>query len=116
MLMEAGHQVDIYDLFYAHDPSVFAKTYHFITASEVVEHLHQPRRELNRLWNCLRVGGLLGIMTKLLHESQSFAEWHYRRDPTHVIFFREETFQWLESYWHADLIVAGEDVRLLIKR
>lgn len=65
MFEEIGHSMSIYDHFYAQDLSVLDKPYDFITATEVVEHLHYPGKELDRLWACLKPGGHLGIMTKL---------------------------------------------------
>lgn len=112
MLTEAGFPTTIYDPFYAPDASVWMAAYDFITASEVVEHLHRPRFELDRLWSVLRPGGFLGIMTKRVHDQHAFATWHYKNDPTHVIFFSEATFGWLSRYWSAELQVIGPDVVL----
>ena len=49
MFEEAGHTVSLYDYFYANDRSVLQQSYDFITTSEVVEHLHQPKYELEVL-------------------------------------------------------------------
>lgn len=116
MFAESGHRMAIYDPYYAPQPSVFEDDYDFITASEVVEHLHAPRVELNRLWECLRPGGYLGIMTKRLLGRQEFERWHYKNDPTHVCFFALSTFQWLADQWQAELLVPADDVVLLRKR
>ena len=115
MFEEAGHTVAIYDRFYAVDPAVLTQQYDFITASEVVEHLHQPGQTLDRLWGCLRPGGILGIMTKLVVDEQAFARWHYRNDLTHVCFFSRSTFRWLADRWQAELSFVGDDVILLVK-
>ena len=115
MFEEAGHSMSIYDPFYAPDITPLSRQYDFITATEVVEHLHRPMEELNRLWNCLKPNGWLGIMTKRVATQADFATWHYKNDPTHVCFFSEETFQWLAAYWKADLVVAGKDVVLFRK-
>ena len=90
----------IYDHFYAKNPGVFDQKYDFIAASEVVEHLHNPRAELDKLWGCLKPGGLLGIMTRLLTEKIDFDNWHYKREDTHVCFFTKESFEWLGSRWN----------------
>jgi len=37
-------------------------------------------------------GGWLAVMTIFQTDDTAFAGWHYRRDPTHVVFYREETF------------------------
>ena len=117
MFEEVGHSMTIYDHFYARDPSVLEKQYDFITATEVVEHLHNPKKELDRLWACLKPGGWgwLGIMTKLALDSDAFARWHYKNDPTHVCFFSRSTFEWLAAQWQAELTFADKDVILFCK-
>jgi len=115
MFAEAGHSMAIYDHFYARDPSVWEKQYDFITATEVVEHLHNPQKDLHRLWACLKPGGRLGIMTKLALGQEAFARWHYKNDLTHVCFFSQSTFAWLADQWRADLTFANKDVIILAK-
>lgn len=115
MLAEAGHRVEIYDPIYAPDTTVLDRQYDFITASEVVEHLHDPAAELQRLWDCLRPGGVLGLMTKLVIDPQAFASWHYIQDPTHVCFYSTETWSWLAARWSARLEQVAADVVLLAK-
>ena len=110
MFEEAGHVVSVFDPFYADDAAVFGTRYDFITASEVVEHLHRPREELERLWECLLPGGVLGVMTKRVLGEAAFSRWHYKNDPTHVCFFALQTFEWLADHWAARLEVVGDDV------
>ncbi|MGB3311346.1 MAG: class I SAM-dependent methyltransferase [Nodosilinea sp.] len=116
MLEETGHTVALYDQFYAHNAAVFDQAYDFITATEVIEHLRQPRQELDRLWRCLRPCGVLGLMTKLSRDDAAFARWHYKSDRTHICFFSRQTFEWLATRWQADLTILGQDVILLGKR
>ncbi len=115
MFAEAGHAMSIYDPFYAPDESVWGNRYDFITATEVVEHLHQPQRELNRLWGCLKPGGILGIMTKLVLDQAAFTRWHYKNDLTHVCFFSKLTIEWLTIQWQAKLTFVGNDVMIFEK-
>ncbi len=115
MLREAGHDVAIYDPFYAPDPTVLDARYDFITASEVVEHLRRPGPELDRLYRLLKPGGLLGIMTKRVIDRERFARWHYIRDPTHVSFFSRATFTWLAARWGAQLDICDRDVIIIAK-
>lgn len=115
MFAEAGHPVSLYDRFYAPDIQTLNQQYDFITATEVVEHLHHPAKELNRLWSCLRPGGYLGIMTKRVHDAAAFSTWHYKNDPTHVCFFHEQTFAWLATQWDAGLTLFGKDVVIFEK-
>ena len=116
MLGEAGFRVRLYDSFYQPDASALTGVYDFICATEVVEHLHRPGAELDRLWGLLHPGGVLGIMTKLVIDAQAFSRWHYKNDPTHVCFFSRETWQWWAREFDADLVFMGADVMLLGKR
>lgn len=116
MFQEAGHSMKIFDYFYEQAPSVFERQYDFITATEVVEHLHKPKEELDRLWACLKQGGRLGIMTKLTPDRNAFSTWHYKNDPTHVCFFSQATFKWLAFQWDADMTFADKDVVLFHKK
>lgn len=115
MFAEAGHETRIYDPFFAPQRAVLSDSYDFITSSEVVEHFHRPAGDLQLMWSLLRVGGWLGIMTKRVEAAESFADWHYKRDPTHVSFFSLETFVWLASKWHAQYEPIGSDVVLFKK-
>lgn len=91
MLEASGHRVRLYDPIYYPDTAALAETCDFITCTEVVEHMHHPAAEFRRLDALLRPGGLLGIMTVFQTDDARFADWHYRRDPTHVVFYREST-------------------------
>ncbi len=113
MLREAGHEVALYDAFYQPDAAVLERSYQFITATEVVEHLHQPGAQLRRLWQMLEPGGVLGVMTKLVRDAQAFAGWHYKNDPTHVCFFSGETWGWWADSVGATAERHGADVILL---
>lgn len=115
MLEEVGHSVALYDPFYAYHPAALERSYDFITATEVVEHLHHPRQALDQVWQCLKPGGIFGIMTKLALDNAAFARWHYKADRCHVCFFSRQTFQWLADQWQADLTILGKDVILLVK-
>ena len=115
MFEEAGYDMVLYDRFYADDKSVLKRKYDFITATEVVEHLHHPMEELDGLWDCLKKGGRLGIMTKLALNEAAFSKWHYKNDDTHVCFFSEKTARWLADRWQAKLTFADKDVLIYDK-
>ncbi|MGR4069124.1 class I SAM-dependent methyltransferase [Billgrantia sp. C5P2] len=116
MFEEAGHPMAIYDPFYASDTSVLERRYDFITATEVVEHLFAPGRELDRLVALLPDDGWLGLMTKRMTSEEAFARWHYILDPTHVCFFSEESFEWLAGHHDMSVEFPAADVVLLQKR
>jgi ribosomal protein L37AE/L43A len=115
MLREAGHAVSLYDPFFAPCTASLRRTYDFVACSEAFEHFHAPAAELRRLDALLRAGGWLGIMTCFQTDDSRFARWHYRRDPTHVVFYREATFASIAQRmgWHCE--IPGKDVVLMQK-
>jgi len=80
MFVERGYPMALYDKFYATDKTVLKVSYDFITATEVVEHLQNPKHTLDVIWRCVNPGGYLGIMTKLVIDAAAFAGWHYKND------------------------------------
>lgn len=115
MLREAGHEAALYDPFFYPDPAPLADMFDFITCTEVVEHFHHPADEFDRLGALLRPGGWLAVMTCFQTDDSRFANWHYRKDPTHVVFYREETFRTISALrgWACEIVV--KDVALLQK-
>lgn len=116
MLRAAGMHVDLYDPFYSPDTSVLNQQYDFITCTEVLEHLHRPGAELDRLFAMLKPSGWLGIMTKRVRDQKAFGNWHYIRDPTHVVFLSEASLTWIADHWRADLELPADDIALMHKR
>lgn len=111
LLKQMGVVVDIYDKYFSPGPVYQEKTYDLITCTEVLEHLKDPLAVLNMLKNHLNPGGILAMMT-LFHPVQwegasptphelpgeaEFKDWWYRRDPTHISFFRPETFGYIAN-------------------
>ena len=115
MLSEAEHDVRVYDPFFRPDQDALIQSYDAITCTEVAEHFHAPAEEFDRLDALLRPGGWLAVMTSFQTEDADFADWHYRKDPTHVVFYREATFQMIAAQrsWHCEIPV--KDVALMHK-
>ncbi|MCC6208714.1 MAG: class I SAM-dependent methyltransferase [Gammaproteobacteria bacterium] len=95
MLEQAGFPMRLYDPYYAPDPGVLRREYDFLTSTEAAEHFARPDREWQRIVSLVRPGGWIGIMTSLHDSVPSFADWHYKNDPTHVCFYARQTFEWL---------------------
>lgn len=93
MLREAGHPMAVFDPYFAPDPAPLAARYDFITCTETAEHFFDPAAEFDRLGALMRPGGWLGVMTCFQTDDARFARWHYRMDPTHVMFYRRETLE-----------------------
>lgn len=113
MLREAGHEVALFDPFFAPDPAPLERSYDFVTCTEAIEHFHHPQQEFRRLRALVRPGGWLGLMTCFQTDDARFAQWHYRKDPTHVVFYREQTFHRLADAWGWICDVPVKDVVLL---
>lgn len=115
ILTELRYNMSTYDIFYNDNKTVFNKQYDFITTTEVIEHLLNPKKEIEKLWSLLKPGGTLGIMTKLVIDADAFSRWHYKNDSTHIRFFSIETFKWLAKQLNAELYFYYNDVMIFKK-
>lgn len=115
MLEAKGFSMSVYDKYYANNPQVLERQYDFICTTEVVEHLRSPTRVIDSLWDNLNVSGVLGVMTKRVENLEKFKRWHYKNDPTHIVFFHEKTFEWLADRLGASLQIICDDVVFLVK-
>lgn len=115
LMKQRGYDISIYDYFYENNPKVFEKRYDFITSTEVIEHLHDLRAELDRLWDHIEKGGVLGLMSAFIPKDQLFNKWYYIRDLTHVRFFSRESFEWLAHEWGVEVLFPQDGVAIFIK-
>lgn len=115
MLEDAGMVMALYDPFFHPQPDVLQQQYDFITCTEVLEHLHQPAAVLRQLDSLLKPGGLLAVMTCFQTDDTRFASWHYRRDPTHVVFYKEKTLELIAEQQQWILEVPRKDVAVFAK-
>jgi SAM-dependent methyltransferase len=113
MLRAAGHEMALYDPFFHPDPQPLRQTYDFVTCTEAAEHFHRPAEEFARLMSLVRAGGWLAIMTCFQTDDALFRNWHYRQDPTHVIFYREQTLRHLSAARGWSCEVPAKDVALM---
>ena len=93
-----------------------SKQYDFITCTETAEHFYDPFKEFNTFNDLLKPGGWLGIMTSFLTTDDKFENWYYRRDPTHVTFYCEKTFQVMASQRDWTCEIRSKDVVLMQKK
>jgi hypothetical protein len=115
MFEELGHPMRLYDPYFAPDRTVLSGTYDFVTATEVVEHFREPAADYASMWACVRPGGYLGLMTKLVIDRDAFSRWHYKDDETHLCFHSRETLEWLGGQWAAPPVFLGKDVVIFEK-
>lgn len=118
MLEEAGHPMERYDPLFAPDRTVLARAgaFAFITASEVVEHLHRPAESLALIDRLLEPGGCLGVMTgRPPDDPEALPRWHYLRDPTHVAFYGTTPMRWIAHHLGWQLALHEGNVALFHK-
>ena len=115
MFKKDGFEVLLYDPFFYPDTKVLSQQYDFITCTETAEHFYDPWKEFNMLNNLLKPGGWLGIMTCFLTTDDMFESWYYRRDPTHVTFYAEKTFQVIASQRNWKCEIKSKDVVFMQK-
>ncbi|WP_166838158.1 class I SAM-dependent methyltransferase [Rheinheimera pleomorphica] len=113
MLAEAGHDMAVWDPYFAAEPAVLQHQYDFISCSEAIEHFANPRQEWALWLQLLKPGATLAIMTKRYTSADAFANWHYKLDPTHISFFAAQTFAYLAERDGFDLQLVSDDVVLL---
>jgi len=113
MLAELGHSCLNYDIYYAHLPELLVSgQYDFIASTEVVEHLSSPAVIFKQLFDLLKPGGCLAIMTKRSQNLERFKTWHYIQDPTHICFYNEFNLQWIANKYNARVTFPHSDVAI----
>lgn len=99
MMEKKGMKMSHYDPFFFPEAANLRKQYSFIACSETAEHFHRPRQEFDRLNRMMKPGSVLGVMTQMRAQWDGFFDWHYPRDPTHVIFYSPRTMRWIASQY-----------------
>ncbi len=107
MLKDYGIKCDNYDPFFFPD-GIKKEQYDFIFATECLEHFHDPREELENIFDLLGKGGLLSIMTDMHQGIGCFPDWYYVKDPTHVVFYSLNTMNWIADQFGLKLIFCDQ--------
>lgn len=115
MMRERGFPTVDYDPYFFDDGAALTKKYEFIICTEVLEHLRRPKDDLTRLDGLLSAGGVFGVMTGVLEDDAAFAGWWYRRDFTHIAFYRPETLAWIAGRFGWTLSRPSRDAALFRK-
>ena len=115
MFKEAGFVMDLYDPYFFPEKSCLNKRFKFITCTEAAEHFYNPYEEFDKIDGILEQGGWLGIMTNFFDESINFKDWYYRKDPTHVVFYTEQTFKVIASSRNWKCEIPSKDIVLFKK-
>lgn len=115
IMVDKGFSMALYDPFFYPNTAVLAQQYDFVTCTEVVEHFHQPAQEFGKLNQLLKPGAWLAIMTCWQTDDEKFASWHYRRDPTHVVFYKEATLRHIANQYDWQMYSPQKNVALMKK-
>ncbi len=104
LLKELGGEVENYDpIFYKNDEAL-TKTFDVVTSTEVVEHFKSPEADWNMLVSLIKPQGLLAVMTQFISSDVDYKTWWYKNDPTHVVFYKEETLEYLANRFQLEII------------
>ena len=116
LLERQGIQTEGYDPNFFPDTSP-GKLYDLVISTETFEHFRNPSKEITLITEKLVPEGILAIMTRFYPaEDKNFADWYYKRDPTHIIFYCPTTFQWIaESRGFKLIFNNGNDFVVLKK-
>lgn len=104
-LEEKGYQMEIYDPFFF--PTWPEGPFDFVVATEVIEHLHSPRKALEKMFSVLSPKGPLLLMTQVWTEGRVLKGWSYARDKTHVCIYTEASLRYLAQEFGRELKSLG---------
>ena len=113
LLSREGYQVDGFD------PNFFPKgksqtRYDLIISTETFEHFREPSKEMERIVGLLDYKGHVAVMTKFYPKANGgpslsgFEKWYYKRDPSHIAFYTQETFEWIAQTSKMEIILNNE--------
>jgi hypothetical protein len=92
-----------------YDPQFFPnelskQKFDVVTCTEVVEHFKGPKLEWEKLVAAVKPKGILGIMTQFYNDEIDFKSWWYKNDPTHVVFYRPKTLDFLAQKYQMKIL------------
>ncbi|MCO5114627.1 MAG: class I SAM-dependent methyltransferase [Bdellovibrionaceae bacterium] len=95
ILQSSPYEVQSWDKYY-HTQAPTRDTFDVIFCHEVVEHFTYASRDFDQLLQFAHQGSFLFLSTELYPQDfESFKKWYYKNDPTHVIFYQKESFEFL---------------------
>ncbi|MEN8147732.1 MAG: class I SAM-dependent methyltransferase [Campylobacterota bacterium] len=114
ILKRNGFETDHYDKFFSPEKVYEEKSYDLITSTEVMEHISDVQSVMTLFAQHLNTGGFLALMTQFHPDDQeAYLNWWYRRDPTHIVFFRPKSFALLAQQ-HGFTLRYHDDKKLIL--
>jgi len=115
LVKHKGFSCKFYDPIFFTEPPL--GNFDFIFATECFEHFFRPEHELQKIDGLLNPGGILVVMTQLWKETTNFKTWRYAHDPTHVVFYHEQTFRFVAAHFGFKILeIKKERVVILQKK
>ena len=110
-----------------YDPNFFPQidsnaAFDLIVSTETFEHFKEPGQEMIHLLGYLSPKGYLAVMTRLVPKDgplpiqKLFADWYYKRDPTHIVFYASDTFSWIARHYGMEIIFNNEKDFVVLQR
>ena len=98
LLREENLESESYDLYFFPNDGIWTKKFDVIVMCEVIEHLRDPLETMLKLKSMLKPSGRFFIKTKFLPENKdTFKNWYYKNDQTHVEFFNPQSMSKLSE-------------------
>ena len=116
ILKKDGFKIELYDPFFFKNENIFFRKFNFITCSEVVEHFFKPYEEFNKIDGLLAEKSWFAVMTSFMTEDYLFKNWYYRRDPTHVVFYKKITFKVIANQRNWELTFPSKNLVFFHKK
>jgi len=117
LMLRNGFEVEKYDKFFSPEKVYENKLYDLITSTEVIEHIADVPEVMQLFSAHLNPKGYLALMTQFhTNEKADYLNWWYRRDPTHISFFRPHTFEVLAKVYGFELLFHDEKKLILLQK
>jgi len=116
LMEKEGFAVRLYDPYFFPDKTYTKYNYDVIASTEVFEHLQNPYNSMRKLVQLLVPDGILAVMTHFHPGPESFSDWWYHRDPTHITFYSEKTFRWAADHLPLRLLASDGIKTLTLQR
>lgn len=109
------YQILEFDPYFKNDINIYSKKWNYVISTEVIEHLKNPYKVIEKIWNTITNNGYLFLMTQLYNNEIEFKSWYYKGDPTHIVFFTKDSFKWLGNKLDAEVKFIDKDIIILKK-
>jgi len=113
ILEKKGYSCEDYDPLFTDNK--LNPPYDYIFATECFEHFFEPDKEIKKVSEILKPGGTLALMTEHWQTIDAFKDWYYTRDPTHVCFYHQNTFEFIQKEFGFEKVF-GDGKRLRVLR